>query len=145
MRLVTRKIEDHDDPALAYQKTKELIAAYPNLRGILGISMTGMQGAGKAISELGLQEKVMLVGTGLVSACGEHLKNGANRLISFWDPADAGYVMNQLAIMVLRGEAITEGMNLGIPGYTHITLENNIIYGSAWIDVTRDTMAQYQF
>ena len=145
MRLITRKIEDHDDPALAYQKTKELIAAYPNLRGILGIGMTGMQGAGKVVTELGLQEKIMLVGTGLVSACGEYLKNGANKLISFWDPAEAGYVMNKLAVMLLQKEPIEEGMNLGVPGYTHIRLENKVIYGSAWVDVTKENMLHYQF
>lgn len=145
MTMVTRKIEDHDDPALAYQKTKELIAAYPNLRGILGIGMTGMQGAGKIITELGLQEKIMLVGTGLVSACGEYLKNGANKLISFWDPADAGYVINKLAVMVLQGEPIVDDMDLGIPGYTHLRMEGQVLYGSAWIDVTKENMSQHQF
>lgn len=145
MTMVTRKIEDHDDPELAYQKTKELIAAYPNLRGILGIGMTGTEGAGRAVTELHRQEDIAVVGTGLVSVCGEYLKNGANKLISFWDPADAGYVMNKLAVMLIQEKPIEDGMNLGIPGYTRINLENNIMYGSAWIDVTRETMAQYQF
>lgn len=145
MTMATRKIEDHDDSALAYQKTKELIAAYPNLRGILGIGMTCTEGAGQAVAEFKLQEKIAVVGTGLVSACGAYLKNGANKLISFWDPADAGYVLNKLAVMVLQEEQIKDGMNLGIPGYTHIRMEGNILYGSAWIDVTRENMAQHQF
>lgn len=145
MSMAMRKIEDHDDPALAYQKTKELIAAYPNLRGILGIGMTGTEGAGRAVAELGLQEKIAVVGTGLVSVCGMYLKNGANKLISFWDPADAGYVLNKLAVMVLQDKPIVDGMDLGIPGYTHIKMEGTILYGSAWIDVTKENMLQHQF
>lgn len=145
MTMATRKIEDHDDPDLAYQKTKELIMAHPNLQGILGIGMTGTAGAGRAVAELGRQEEIVVVGTGLVSACSEYLKNGANKLISFWDPADASYVMNTLAVNVLQEVPIEDGMNLGASGYTQIKLENNIIYGAAWIDVTRENMSQYQF
>lgn len=145
MSMAMRKIEDHDDPALAYQKTKELIAAYPNLRGILGIGMTGTKGAGQAVAELGLQEKIAVVGTGLVSVCDVYLKNGANKLISFWDPADAGYALNKLAVMVLQDKPIIDGMDLGIPGYTHIKMEGTILYGSAWIDVTKENMLQHQF
>lgn len=145
MSMATRKIEDHDDPMIAYQKTKELLVAFPNLRGILGIGMTCTEGAGRAIAELGLQEKIAVVGTGLVSACGTYLKNGANKLISFWDPADAGYVLNTLAVMALQNEPIVDGLNLKIPGYTHIKTEGQILYGSAWIDVTKENMLQYQF
>lgn len=145
MSLVTRKIEVHEDLTLAHKKTEQLLTTYPELKGILGISMTATIGAGAAVEEKKMQSKVIVVGTGLVSGCRRHLFSGATRLISFWDPADAGYVMNKLAVMVLEGKSITDGMDLGVPGYNQITLKENILYASAMIDVTQENMADYNF
>lgn len=41
MVLVADKIEDHDDTTTGYEKSVELIKTYPNLKGILGGSMSG--------------------------------------------------------------------------------------------------------
>lgn len=145
MKLVTKKIEHHEDQTLAYTKTKELLNTYPNLKGILGLGGASVVGASKAVEEKGLRRQVMIVGNCLVSMGGQCLKQGTVQLISFWDPADIGYVLNKLAMMVLNHEPITDGMDLGVPGYDHIRKEGKVLYGSAWIDVTKDTMHQYSF
>jgi simple sugar transport system substrate-binding protein len=145
MGMVTRRIEDHEDQTLAYEKTKELLHTFPNLRGIQGSAMSTVPGAGRAVEEQRLQDRVAVVGTSLVSACRRYLENGAVKLISFWDPAEAGYAMNTLAVMALKGERITDGMDLGIPGYTHLRMMGKVLYGSAWIDVTKDNLAEYAF
>jgi simple sugar transport system substrate-binding protein len=145
MGMATRRIEDHEDQTIAHEKTKELLHTFPNLRGIQGSAMSTVPGAGRAVEENGLQDRVAVVGTSLVSVCRRYLENGAVKLISFWDPADAGYVMNTLAVMVLQGKQVTDGMNLGVPGYACIKLVGKILYGSAWIDVTKDNLAEYNF
>jgi len=148
MTLVTERIEEYDNQNIAYEKAKELIRAYPNLRGIQGSASTTAAGAGLAVEEKGLQDKIAVVGTGLVSQCGPYLKGGGAKLISFWDPADAGYVMNRLAVMLLEHKELTDGMDLGAEGY-HAVRRNpekpNLFYGSAWVDVTRDNMDAYKF
>ena len=88
--------------------------------------------------------KVGAFGTCLPSVAGDYLESGAAKLISFWDPADAGYVMNKLAVMILEGKEISEGMDLGVPGYNNIKIDGTVIYGSAWVDVTSDNMADIQ-
>ena len=145
MGMATRRIEDHDDQTIAYAKTRELLNTFPKLRGILGSAMSTAPGAGRAVEEDGLQDQVAVVGTSLVSACKPYLQSGAIKLISFWDPAEAGYAMNKLAVMALRGEHATEGMDLGVPGYNNIRMEGKILYGSAWIDVTKANLAEYNF
>jgi len=148
MILVTERIEEYDNQNIAYEKAKELIRAYPNLRGIQGSASTTAAGAGLSVEEKGLQDKIAVVGTGLVSQCGPYLKGGGAKLISFWDPADAGYVMNRLAVMLLEHKEFTDGMDLGAEGY-HAVRRNpekpNLFYGSAWVDVTRDNMDAYKF
>jgi simple sugar transport system substrate-binding protein len=67
-------------------------------------------------------------------------------MISFWDPALAGYAMNKLAVMLLDGQQVTAGTNLGLPGYESLvqsTDKPNLFFGSAWIDITKDNVDQY--
>ena len=145
---VAERIEDYDNRNLGYEKTKELLTAYPDLRGIQGSASTTAAGAGLAVEERGLQDKVMVVGTGLVAQCRQFLESDAVKLISFWDPADAGYAMNQIAVMLLEGEKLAHGMNLGIAGYESLRQDPtkpNLFYGSAWVDVTKDNMDDYDF
>ena len=40
---------------------------------------------------------------------------------------------------------VTDGMDLGINGYHHVKLDGKVIYGQAWVDVTKDNMAEYPF
>jgi simple sugar transport system substrate-binding protein len=148
MTLVTQRIEEYDNQNIAYEKTKELIKAYPHLRGIQGSASTTAAGAGLAVEEKGLQDKIAVIGTGLVSQCGPYLKGGGAKLISFWDPADAGYVMNKLALMLLEHKALSDGMDLGAEGYHAVRRDPekpNLFYGSAWVDVTKDNMDKYDF
>jgi simple sugar transport system substrate-binding protein len=148
MELVTERIEEYDNQNMAYEKTKELIKAYPELRGIQGSASTTAAGAGLAVEEKGLQDRVAVVGSGLVSQCRQYLKSGSTKLISFWDPADAGYVMNKIAVMLLENKRLSNGMDLGVPGYHQVHQDPekpNLFYGSAWVDVTQQNMDAYSF
>jgi simple sugar transport system substrate-binding protein len=145
---VAERVEDYDNRNLGYEKTKELLTTYPNLRGIQGSASTTAAGAGLAVEERGLQDKVMVVGTGLVAQCRQFLESDAVKLISFWDPADAGYVMNRIAVTLLEGEKLTHGMNLGVPGYENLRQDPTkpiLFYGSAWVDVTKNNVDDYDF
>lgn len=144
MKLVAEKIESYDDQNRAYEKTKELLGTYPELRGIQTSAMPTAAGAGLAIEERGLQDKVCVVGTSLVSVVGPYLESNAVKLISYWDPADAGYVMSKLAMMVLEKKEVTDGADLGVEGYRSLAQspeKPNLFYGSAWIDVTRENLS----
>ena len=148
MELVTERIEEYDNQNTAYEKTKELIKAYPELKGIQGSASTTAAGAGLAVEEKGLQNKLAVVGSGLVSQCRQYLASGSTKLISFWDPADAGYVMNKIAVMLLEGKKPANGTDLGVPGYTQIRQDPekpSLFYGSAWVDVTKQNMDAYNF
>lgn len=146
MHDVADKIEDYEDQNKAYQKMKELLIAHPTLKGVQTSAMGTAAGAGLAVEERGLQKQVAIVGTSLASVSGQYIKSGAVRMISFWDPALAGYAMNELAVMLLDGRKVTAGTNLGLPGYESLvqsTDKPNLFFGSAWIDITKDNVDQY--
>lgn len=145
IQLATERIEAFEDSKIAYEKTKELLKAHPDIKGIQGSASTDAPGAALAIEELGLEDRINVVGTSLVSVSGQYLSSGAADMISFWDPAMAGYVMNKVAVMLLEGKSIEDGMDLEVEGYENVSIKDKVIYGQAWVDVTVDNMDQYDF
>jgi simple sugar transport system substrate-binding protein len=151
MQEVTKRLETADDANTDYTKLKETLTTYPDLKGVLGGPMPTSAGAGRLIAERGLNGKLFFSGTGLVSVAGEYLKNGNIQYIQFWDPAVAGYAMNELAVMVLSGKKaqIKAGLNLGLDGYEKLITPDakkpNLLYGQGWVGVTKENMNKYNF
>lgn len=151
MQLATNRLETYDDANTDYNKLKEVLTTYPDLKGIIGGPMPTSAGAGRLIAERGLKDKLFFSGTGLVSVAGQYLAQGDIQYIQFWDPAVAGYAMNMLAVMALDGkkDQIKAGLNLGLPGYTDLTTpkdaKSNLLYGQGWVGVTKENMDAYNF
>lgn len=145
MKLVGDRVESNDDQKVGYEKTKELLKAHPNLTGLLGFAMPDAAGMALAVEEMGLAGKVKIFGTSLVSVSGKFLNSSVNS-ISFWDPADVGYVGMKVIREIADGKKISDGQDLGVKGYNGIKLINgNVIQAKAWIDVNKDNMADYNF
>jgi simple sugar transport system substrate-binding protein len=134
------KIETKDDQSISYDKIKEALTANPDIKGIQGSAMADVAGAALAASELGLGGKVEIVGTSLVSVSGKYIKDGSIDMISFWDPAIAGKAMIKLAKQVLDGKTIETGLDLEEEGYDSLTLNEKVLTGKAWIDVTKENV-----
>lgn len=144
-----RRQEDTENQQVAYERSLELLRSNPDIRAIMGSAMTTVPGAAQAIEELGLVGQVAAFGTCLPSVAGEYIESGAAKSIHFWVPADAGYVTANIAYQLLQGREVTEGMNLGRPGYESITIQTNehgvpVVYGQAWQDVNIDNLDDWR-
>lgn len=141
------RVETEDSMETAYEKAKELLKTYPDLKGFLGTSSYDAPGAGKAITELGLVGKAVSVGTSVTSCCADQLSNDSMAAALCWDPATAGYAMNTLAQMVLEGREseIVDGLDLGIDGYESLTVNGKYLNGAGWIVINKDNMSDYDF
>lgn len=140
--------EDQENQQIAYERTLELLKKNPDLKAIMGSAMSTVPGAAAAIEEKGMIGKVAAFGTCLPSVAGDYLKSGAAKSIHFWVPADAGYATANIAYKLLKGEKITEGMDLGAPGYENIIIKENeygvpVVYGQAWVDVNKDNLSEW--
>jgi simple sugar transport system substrate-binding protein len=145
MNLVGDRQVTGSDQNVSYGQMKQLIATYPDLVGVIGGDALDVVGAGQAVEEAGLQDDISVLGTSIVSYAGDLLATGAIDLVTTWDPADAGYAANKVALMVLQGEEIVEGTDIGVAGFESITVEGKVITGSAWVDITAENMDDYQF
>lgn len=141
------RIECEDNMDMAYNKSKEIIKKYPEIKGFIGASSYDPPGAAKAIDELGMTGKIFAVGTGVPSVSGPYLESGSNPCVLCWDPALSGEAMCELAVMVLNGEKdkIATGFDLGIDGYGSINVNGTDISGSAILTINKDNMGDYQF
>lgn len=146
MRFVLKEpAEDFNTEQIAYQKAKELLRAYPNIKGMFGCSVSSTIMQAQAVEELGLKDKIAVVGLSLPSTGKAYLESGALRQGQCWRPADAGYVCAMIAYKILKGEPIESGMNLGRPGYENVTVSNGIVYGNAPLVLTKDNVDEYPF
>jgi simple sugar transport system substrate-binding protein len=144
------KYESKEDQEVVYNTFKDLLTTYPDIAGVQGSAAGDVVASGRAIEEAGLNDDIAVVGTSITSYAGELLKTGAIDLAMAWDPADAGHACNVVLEKLVKGEAIEEGMDLGVPGYESIEIRDGangapVIYGSAWIKITPDNMDQYDF
>ena len=138
------------DANKAYDKAKEILRKHPDIKGFQGGSAIDVLGIGRAVEEAGLQGKICVIGLGLPKDSGKYLESGAIQGIGFWDPKDAGIVMNKVAQLLLEGKQITDGMDLGVPGYNKVRVKKGpgkgiIVVGQAWIDVDKNNYKDYPF
>lgn len=145
LKLVTDKVPSDEKQQLAYQKALELIKAYPNLKGIVGISTPAPLGAAQAVQEKGLQDKIAVVGTALPTDSKPYLADGSLDVATLWDPGKLGYLTIYLAKMKLEKQDIKDGMD--VPNVGKITVKSDgktVIMGPP-TDFTKDNADNFKF
>jgi len=145
LKLVTERIPTDEKQQVAYQKTLELIKAYPNLKGIAAYSTPAPLGAAQAVQEKGLQDNISVVGTALPTDSGPYLEDGSLDVATLWDPAKLGYLTVYLAKEVLEGKTVTDGMD--VPNVGKITVKSDgktVIMGPP-ADFLKDNYKDYNF
>jgi len=68
MTRVEDPIESTDNENVAYEKAKEILAKYPDIKGFEGSAGNDVPGIARAVEEAGLQDKTCVLGTSIPSA-----------------------------------------------------------------------------
>ena len=145
---ISEPVETTERLETAYRQAKELLAKHPDLEGFEGSSMVDVAGIGRAVREAGAQGRTCVMGTSLPSVAGEFLDDGAVDEIFLWDPLVAGQAQDKLALMLIKGEKIGPGLDLGLPGYRDLKRISDTPHGyagSGWITIDRSNAGQYPF
>jgi simple sugar transport system substrate-binding protein len=145
---ISAPVETAERMETAYQEAKDLLANHPDLEGFEGSSVVDVAGIGRAVREAGLQGRTCVMGTSLPSVAGEFLDDGAVDKIFLWDPLVAGQVQVKLALLLVKGEKIGPGLDLGLPGYGNLKAIPGTphgLAGSGWITIDKSNVGQYPF
>lgn len=97
---------------VAYSTTQDILKAYPDVKGILGMSTPTGPGCGEAISDLGLQDQVALVANGVEDDIQAVLEDGSLDCGCLWSTTDLGYLTVCVANHLLNGGTIEEGATI---------------------------------
>lgn len=141
-------IESEENEEVAYNRAKELLAKYPDIKAFQGSAGTDVVGIGRAVEEAGKTDDICVMGTSIPSVARGYLDSGAIDKIFFWDPAMAGKAQLAVAKILAEGGTIEEGTDLGIPGYESLVkLEgaDNAYAGDAGVAVDLSNVDEYDF
>ena len=141
----TRRVTSEYDAEIAYQKTKELLIRYPNLRGVQGTCSFDAPGVARAARELGLAGRLHTIGATLPSEIRDFLHEGVMQTGALWDASITIQAMLNLGMMMYNGETIATGIDLGLPGYDSVTVDGTLITGEGMLAITVDNVDDYSF
>jgi simple sugar transport system substrate-binding protein len=148
MTRVVDPIESKEDESVAYERTKEILAKYPNIKGFQGSAGTDITGAARAVKEAGLEDSVCVMGTAIPSVAKKYLADGSVDRAYFWDPAMAAKAMLTIAQKLAAGEKVEAGTDLKVPGYESLTVSATnpkVFFGDAAISVDMSNVDDYDF
>lgn len=145
LNLVTERVPTDEKQQEAYSKTLNLLRAYPNLKGIIGVSTPAPIGAAQAVEERGVADEVAVVGTSLPNDSRPYLKSGALRVATLWEPDKLGYLTVYVALEALKGNEITDGMEIPEVGEIEVWDNDKTIIMGPPTDFTAENVDQFDF
>ncbi|MGI6070238.1 MAG: autoinducer 2 ABC transporter substrate-binding protein [Blautia sp.] len=132
-----------DDQSKAYSITQNLMTAYPELKGILGVTTPAPPAAAQAVEEAGKSGDIKVVGIVEPSTSREYLKNGAMQEAIIWHPGKLGYLTIAAAKSLLDGETFTDGQEVDQVG--KVIVEEDKVIMDEILDITAETVDDYDF
>lgn len=145
LHLVTSRVPTDEKQQVAYTKTLDLIKAYPNLKGIVGISTPAPIGAAQAVQEKGLSDKIAVVGSGLPTDSGPYLEDGSLDVSTLWDPSKLGYLTVVLANDLLSGKKPVDGQDVANVGKITVLADNRTVIMGPPTDFTKENYKTFAF
>jgi rhamnose transport system substrate-binding protein len=81
-----------EDISKATDLTAQLLSAYPNLKGIIGVNSTAVPGAAQAVLRAGLAGKVAVTGITDPNTIRPYVNDGTVHSVVLWDPVKLAYL-----------------------------------------------------
>ncbi len=145
MNLVTDIVEPANDTADAHLSLfKELLTTYPDLKSIF--SAQSVAQAALSIEEAGKTGECFASGEAIPSEVNQYIENGTAASIVA-DLSVCGGALAAVAQRMLDGEAIDEGMDLGIFGFDAclVSQDKKLVEANDMLIVTKDNYQEYDF
>lgn len=104
------------DPELAYRVTRDLLKAYPDLKGVWAITSMALPQAARAVKDAGKSGQVAVTGLAVPSAMKPYVADGTVKQFLLWNPKDLGYLTVYAAQALLDKEPLPEKLKAGLLG-----------------------------
>lgn len=140
MSLATSRFPGSDEVDTAEQVMRNVLQAYPDVRGVIGFGSNGAIGAGNVVRQRHLQAKISVLGTAIPSQVKPLLLSGAVRECFVWSPKDAGFAMVAVASLALRKVKFEDGMDIPGLGRANVDVANRLISVDRTLAINKQTV-----
>jgi ABC-type sugar transport system substrate-binding protein len=82
----------NEDQKLAFSVTQDLMKAYPDLKGVFGISSVAFPGAAEAVKQAGKSGQVFVTGLSTPNDMKAYVEDGTVKSVILWNTQDLGYL-----------------------------------------------------
>ena len=103
LKVVTTEYGEESQPK-SFEKAESVLKAYPNVKGLWGLSSNAFPGAAQAVDKAGKAGKVAVVGVATPKPMQEYVKKGVVKSVVLWNTIDLGYLTIEVAHAVAKGE-----------------------------------------
>lgn len=105
-QMVVGPFYSQNDLELAYQVVYDIVARYPDLGGIVAMNENSTVGAGRALRDLGVSERIHLVGFDNSQEEIEFLEDGTVKALVVQRPFNMGYLGIRTLVHAIRGRRV---------------------------------------
>ncbi|OOF42106.1 LacI family transcriptional regulator [Rodentibacter rarus] len=124
----------------ARRTTIDLVKAHPDLKAVISFGSQGPIGAGLAVKEKRLKDKLHVFGMMIPSQAASLIKSGNITMGITYDPASAGYALAAVAAKVLKGEKIEEGLVIPNVAQAKVDQEKKLLQFHNVLKVTQENI-----
>jgi rhamnose transport system substrate-binding protein len=142
LKIVTVKPSE-EDQKLAFQVSQDLLKAYPNLKGIFGITSISLPGAAQAVREAGHSGRIAVTGLSTPKSMRQYVKDGTVKTFLLWNPVDLGYLTVYAAKRLVDNGKLPEPFDAGRLG--NIKIQGTQILLGPPIRFTKENVSQFDF
>lgn len=132
-----------DDQDKAYAISQNLISAYPDLKGILGVTSPAPPAAAQAVRDAGKIGEITVAGASEPGMSNDYLKDGSMYQAILWDVPKFGDLTVRVANALLDGAEIEDGTEL--EGYGTIHKQGDEIILADPLDITTENVDSFDF
>lgn len=135
----------NEDQQLAFQVTRDLIKAYPELKGVFGISSVAFPGAAEAVKQAGKSGQVLVTGLATPNDMKAYVKDGTVKSVLLWNTQDLGYLTVEIGAALARGTLKSGATSFKSQKLGDKKIEgDNVLLGDVLI-FTKENIDQFNF
>ena len=132
-----------EDQQLAFQVALDLLKAFPNLKGIWGITSVSFPGAAGAVREAGRSGEVKVVGLATPNSMRQYVEDGTVETVLLWNPVDLGYLTVQAAKRLVDTGKLPEKLEAGRLGEVWV-FGKEVMLGAP-MRFTKENIGEFDF
>jgi len=135
-----------EDQAKATQMATDLMAAHPDLTGLVGECTSSAPGVAQAVKDAGKIGKVFTVGLGTPQSMKPYLDDGSSSAAILWDVQNLGYLTAWAGAQLAEGKEIaaTNDVSDKLKGITYDTTSKMLLLGDP-LAITKDNVDQFNY